>query len=212
MKPIRPGAPKRLFFFAFALFSLRSFSVHAHTVVLSEYTLQYEDNNWTLYFKQKTSHLRDAIYFSNPGLKGINLNGEVFLAATAKHIVSNIALTHQGKQLRISPKQMHYGGLRFESVFQVEGLSGDPDYLSIKTDGFDSHEHSVKLFRTTIEEEGYLHYFNQEQRLATFDFETHNYSIGEITSDKGNNIVFYALLLLVAGGVAIGLFYKKRGW
>ncbi len=174
-----------------------SFNCTAHNIVLSEYSLSYENDQWVLSFKQKTSYLRDAIYETRPDLKGINLNSDVFKEATSQHIITNLTLRYRGDLLRLKPIQMQYGGLSFESVFSVQGLPGDPDYLTIQTDAFDAHEHSIVLFRVTKETEGYLHYFNQDQRLATFDFASHSYTMDEVQSTGNYRSILYGILILV---------------
>ncbi len=183
----------------------------AHPIVFSEYSLKYENEQWVLSFDQKTSYLRDAIYAVKPDLKGMNLNSSLFLEATADHITSNLTLKYRGKLLRIIPQQMKYGGLKFQSTFLVEGLTVEPDYLTIKTDGFDVHEHSVVLFRIGVENEGYLNYFNKDQKLATFDFTAHRYVFEEITPSGHYEFVFYAILIAVLIiGLAIRRFRAKK--
>lgn len=176
----------------------------AHNVVLSEYSLQYQNEQWVLKFDQKTSYLRDAIYATRPDLKGINLNSQPYLQATADHIATNLTLKYEGDKLRITPQHMKYGGLKFESTFIVEGLSPTPDYLVIKTEGFDTHEHSVMLFRMTIGKDGYLNYFAQDRRLATFDFTKRSYVFEEMDAGGGYGfLVYVVLLVLVVGGVLV---------
>lgn len=213
MRPLRFCAPKWAHFalllsiLAVFLLSLQS---SAHTIVLSEYTLQYQNEGWTLSFHKKTNQLRDAIYSSRPDLKGINLNSKDFKAATFDYITSNLSLAYQGDQLRIIPQNMHYGGLRFESTFLVEGLAEEPDFLGIKVNGFDGHEHSIVLFRIAIEKEGYLNYFNEHQRVATFDFTSHHYAFEEMKSDQSPKSAFYTMLFVVFTGVVVWLFPGKR--
>lgn len=197
MKRVKNCVPLGAQFFIFLFSSLLSFNSLGHRVVLSEYTLQYENGYWILSFDQKTSQLRDAIYASNPDLKGINLNSDVFLEATENYIMRSLILIYDGETLRFEPQKMRYGGLRFESRFIVEGLDTNPDYLVIKVDGFDAHEHSVVLFRFSEEDEAYLNYFNQDQRLATLDFATHRYVFEEIVSSGADRFWLYAISALV---------------
>ena len=182
----------------------------AHPVVSSEYSLHYKNEQWVLTFEQKTSYLRDAVYASKPDLKGINLNSNVFLEATEAYITANINLTYKGKPIRIVPRHMQYGGLRFKSAFFVEGLPEKPGYLTIKSDGFDVHEHAIVLFRVITETEGYLNYFNKDQRLATFDFDAHQYVFEEIKPGLEYKMIFYFVsIVFVIGGVAM-LFQSKK--
>ncbi|MEP5613519.1 MAG: hypothetical protein ABJP45_14805 [Cyclobacteriaceae bacterium] len=213
MKLVKYCVPQGAHFFVLlssCIALLLSLTSSAHAVVLSEYSLQYENKQWVLSFDQKTSQLRDAIYASRPDLKGMNLNSEVFMDATANHIISNLSITYGREQLDIVPQHMHYGGLRFESRFIVEGLSENPDNLNLSVDGFDAHEHSVVLFRVSIGKEGYLNYFNQNQHVATFDFATKSYTMEEVSSGGGGKRILYALLLLVLVGVAFRLFNTRR--
>lgn len=200
----------RAHFFILLLVALtNSFNAVAHNVVLSEYSLSYVNNQWILTFKQKTSYLRDAIYETRSDLKGINLNSEVFKEATAEHIITNLSLKYRGEVLLVEPIQMKYGGLSFESTFSVEGLPNDPDFLTIKTDAFDAHEHSIVLFRVTKGTEGYLHYFNQEQRLATFDFTTRSYTMEETESIGSYKSIIYGVLTLIVVAVIAKLFLRR---
>ncbi len=188
-----------------------SLSGSGHAIVFSEYSLRYDNEQWILSFDQKTRYLRDAIYATRPDLKGTNLNSSDFLDATANHITANLVLKYKGRLLRIVPQQMRYGGLKFESTFVVEGLPEQPGFLTIKTDGFDVHDHSIILFRVAIENEGYLNYFNQDQRLATFDFVLHRYVFEEISPIGRHNLIFYVILLLVLAGASVLLNKAKKG-
>lgn len=212
MKLVRSCVPSGTHFLflltSFFLF-INSHNVSAHTVVFSEYSLQYANGQWHLLFIQKTSYLRDAIYAVEPGLKGQNLNCDDFLEATSNYLTSTLKLKYRGNPLRIEPQYMRYGGLRFESGFLVEGLPEDPDYLTIRSDGFDTHEHSIVLFRVAIEDDAYVNYFNQDQRLATFDFASHSYVFEEVKSDNRYKIILLTIfgLLLVAG---VGKFIRSK--
>lgn len=187
-----------------------SFSSSAHTVVLSEYSLEYREDHWVLLFDQKTSQLVDAIRNTKPELKGINLNSEVFLDATASHITSNLLLTFEGKPLRLTPQHMHYGGLKFESRFLVEGLGENPDFLTMEVDSFDAHEHSIVIFRVTEGKDGYLNYFDQTNRLATFDFSAKSYVFNEVKSSGRYEFILQTILMLVLLGIVVKLFTRKK--
>ncbi len=178
--------------------------------MLSEYSLSYKDDVWILNFKQKTSYLRDAIYANRPDLKGTNLNSDDFLEQTSKHIIENLSLKFEGNQLSISPVEMKYGGLSFESTFIVNGLPSNPDFLTIKVDAFDEHEHSIVLFRVANGSDAYLNYFNQEQRLATFDFESHSYVFEEIRSGESSNLIIYALIAVLVLFLVIKVVRDKK--
>lgn len=178
-----------------------SFPASAHTVVLSEYTLSYEEDRWILRFVQRTRHLRDAIYDYRPDLKGINLNGESFLLATARHIQSNLQINSQGNFVEISPIQMQYGGLRFESSFELPDLPRNPKLITIQADGFDSHEHSIVLFRIQMGREAYLHHFNQVERTTSFDFEQKQYFLEDKKSEQAPPLVLFLVV-----------FWHLMGW
>lgn len=214
MRPNRKCASSGAHFSLFwaSVFTLFfSFTGAAHTVVLSEFSLARESEQWVLSFDQKTSQLRDAIYAFRPDLKGTNLNSEEFKEATRKYVVSNLFLKYQGELLQIVPRSMHYGGLRFESTFLVEGLARKPDLLTIQVESFDAHEHSIVLFRIAEEQDGSLNYFNQNQRLATFDFNTKRYVFGDIQPNGKNKLQFilYGVLFLILLGGAARLFQAR---
>lgn len=192
---------------ALCLLSLQS---KAHTIVLSEYSFEFKNEQWVLTFDQKTSQLRDAIYAKRPDLKGINLNSEVFLNATEDYIISNLSLKYNGERLRIVRQHMRFGGLKFESRFVVEGLPEAPAYLNIRVDGFDEHEHSIVLFRVIEETEGYLNYFNQEQRLASFNFATKSFAFEEVKANTRYTFILYALAFLIVVAFAVKLARSKR--
>lgn len=213
MKLVRHCVPSGTHFFllliSFFLIT-SSFNSLAHPVILSEYSLQYENGQWILLFKQKTSYLRDAIYAIEPELKGQNLNGEDFLEATSDYLISTLTLKYNGDALQVKPQHMRYGGLRFESRLLVEGLPENPDYLTIQSDGFDTHEHSIVLFRVAIGDDAFLNYFNQEQRLATFSFSDHSYFFEEVESDNTSKLIFYMILVLTIVGIGVKVARKKK--
>lgn len=206
-------APIGALFFPLFLYiasSLLSLQSRAHTVVLSEYSLEYKNEQWVLTFEQKTSQLRDAIYALRPDLQGINLNSEAFLDATEDYIISNMSLKYHGEELRIVRQHMHYSGLRFESRFIAEGLPDAPEYLNIQVNGFDAHEHSIVLFRVIEETEGYLNYFNQEQRLGSFDFKTKSFAFEEVKTNGRHISILYALISLIIIGFVVKLIRAKK--
>ncbi|GEM_PF-4947302 len=181
---------------------LLTFRTTAHTVVLSEYRMNYEKEGWVLSFQQKTSQLRDAIYAVRPDLKGTNLNSRDFLDETRRYIAENFSMKNRGELLSITPMSMQYGGLNFEAEFFVEGLPKHPDHLIIATSGFDTHEHSVKLLSITLGEQGYLNYFNSEQKQANFSFNARRYVPLETDAQESNNylisiIVFLTTIIIV---------------
>ena len=199
---------KKAHFFKLVLslfFILFTFESVAHTVVLSEYKLKYENDQWTLYFKQKTSALRDAIYTLQPELKGKNLNSEAFLKETSSYITDNFVLKNEGDLLEITPIYMNYEGLIFEARFTVEGLPKQPDYVTIETSGFDAHEHSVKILSIYAGDQGYIHDFNAERNHSVFSFETKQYSSSEKRTSGSSTTWIYVVVSLI-----ILVFFAQR--
>ncbi len=185
----------------FVLFILES---AAHTIVLSSYKLKNENDGWTLHFQQKTRALRDAIYAERSDLKGVDLNSDVFLNATSSFITEHVMLQHKGTLLRLTPKLMKYDGLSFKGQFTVEGLEKDPDYLSIATSGFDTHEHSMKIFSISIGKESYLYNFRLDQKQALFSFGSKRYLLGDAEPSNDNQswpylAGLFAVLIIFAG-------------
>ena len=181
-----------------------------HPVIFAEYSLEYQENQWVLSFTQKTSYLRDAIYAKRPDLKGTNMNSSEFLEATVDHIRSSLSLKSRGAALTISPQYLKYGGLRFESRFILNDLPEGSEYLSIKTGGYDVHEHSIIVFQVAEGNLGHMKYFNRNESEATFDFETKQFMTGDFTPAGGSKISYYFLILLALIVVFAMLIGVKR--
>lgn len=176
---------------------LFTFKGSAHSVVLSEYRLEYKEDGWMLSFQQKTGQLRDAIYSIRPDLKGTNLNSEIFLEETTRYITNTFTLKYDGKFLKIVPTYMRYGGLKFEAQFLLKGLPKHPEYLAIKSSGFDRHEHSINLLSITIGEHGYVNYFNRNRDFAVFSFDSKQYTFSEVKTSGGYQALIYIAGLLI---------------
>ncbi|MDN5215145.1 hypothetical protein QQ020_23900 [Fulvivirgaceae bacterium BMA12] len=168
--------------------------------------MKYKKDKWILSFQQKTGHLRDAIYAIRPDLKGTDLNSEIFLDETTRHITNSFILKYDGKLLKIVPKYMRYGGLKFEAQFFLEGLPKHPEYLAIQSTGFDRHEHSINLLSITIGEQGYVNYFNRSRDFAVFSFDSKQYTFSEIKTLGGYQVLIYItglLTILIVGSVLL---------
>ncbi len=191
-------------------FLINSISTIAHTVVLAQYSMRLDNGLWVLNFEQKTGHLRDEIYARNPALKGINLNSEAFLSATAAYIKETLNLKTESKDFELDPIYMRYGGLRFESQFIIPDLPKSPDRISIRAEGFDTHEHSIVVFRIEIDNGGYLHQFSQDQRFASFDFISRSYNMSEANTQNWTLNRLWALIpFLILLGLGIKR-YRRR--
>lgn len=191
---------------------LLSFKSYSHSILLSEYALTYDDKEqWVLFFKQKTSFMRDQVLKEHPELKGTNLNSDAFHQATYKHISSLMTLTYQGKALHIKPSRMEYGGLIFGSMFAVSGLPKDPDFITIETHWKEGYEHATVLFRVAQDNDSFLKYFSQDQNLelATYDFATHTYLDGEVIGNKDTPVTTYLVIAIFLVGLLV-VFFKRR--
>ncbi|PWJ44030.1 hypothetical protein BC781_101380 [Sediminitomix flava] len=187
------------FILIISLFSLFvSTESKAHTVVLSTYKLKYEDHAWKLFFSQKTRPLRDAIYASNPELKGINLNSLKFLEETSRHIKGNFVLENEGTLLNLKAERLQFDGLQFEGKFTIENLDELPEFLSIRNTGFDTHKHSVKVVSIASQGQEYIHNFNLTQKEAVFSFETN-----EFISPEGKPLKSFKWYFIVVGSFLI---------
>ncbi|MEM8894555.1 MAG: hypothetical protein AAGC88_08255 [Bacteroidota bacterium] len=175
-----------------------TYSAAAHTVVLSDHRIAYQEEGWVLTFKQKTSQLRDIVYELNPNLKGKNLNSQEFLDETARLISRDFRLVSNDNSLSLMPLRMQYDGLRFEGRFLIDGLPENPDYVTIETYGFDSHDHSVKSLSIYLNDQGYVHYFNSNQTLAAFSFSDRTYlDVGELPKHDKTNLIYVGLVIFV---------------
>lgn len=188
---------------------LFTFKGSAHSVVLSEYRLEYKKDGWMLSFQRKTGQLRDAIYSIRPDLKGTDLNSEIFLDETTRYIANTFTLKYDGKLLKIVPAYMRYGGLKFEAQFFLEGLPKHPEYLTIESSGFDRHEHSINLLSITIGEQGYVNYFNRKRDFAVFSFDSKHYTFSEIKTSGGYQALIYIagllITLIIIGRALLGI-------
>ncbi|MEM6644388.1 MAG: hypothetical protein AAF616_15520 [Bacteroidota bacterium] len=207
----------RYFWVSVFLSLINILPLKAHTIVMVQYELIEVDGNWTFYFRQKTNQLRNTIYDKRPELKGLNLNSEDFLNATAETIISSLQLFSDGNPIDLVPKTMEYGGLEFEAFFNVCGLPSKPQSLRIETSSFDEHEHSIAVMKVTQNNDSFLHFFNSKETAAIYDFSTRRYEIvqpeyaaiqTEVKS-KSDNFIYYLLplsLILIAGSWQL----KKR--
>ncbi|MEL6305640.1 MAG: hypothetical protein AAFQ20_12730 [Bacteroidota bacterium] len=183
------------------LFSLLFFGkVHAHTVVVSAYHLEFKKDRWMLSVKQETGSLRDALYALHPDLKGINLNSKRFLDATKDYIATTLKLENEGGFYKISPLFMRFDGRRFTGEFEVLDLKRHPEGIGIQTAGFEHHEHASRFLTIRKDGKDYRYQFFETNKAAYFDFSVSGFhSQGKKTTSSATPffVVTGVLLLIV---------------
>ncbi len=189
---------------------LNPLETSAHSLVLSICELKYENNAWTLHFKQKTRPLRDAIFSEKPELKGSNLNSREFLEETSRYIAKHFTLSHQHNLLQLAPKHMKFNGRQFEGAFLVEGMPQDPEYLTIQTSGYDAHDNSMKILNIQVGNQEYLYDFNAMHKEIMFSFDSKEFvSSIQPTPPRPSSFNYYALLGLCILLITSSLFFRN---
>ena len=194
----------KLIFAPFLLISIVCFS---HAITISSYELFRKKDTWILSVEQKTRALRDAVYLLEPELKGKNLNSDEFLEKTHQYVEESIVLQYDGDVVRLKPINARFGGLKYEAQYAIEGLPLNPKEVTIKTSGYDDHEHSTKIFSITIGDQGYVEYFNKSKFSATFTFEGKQYEFESENSELG---ILRALLLIPLLGFILFVLLKRK--